>query len=51
LTSASATALEELLRESRALQAQGEERLKDEIEQLKRELANDPSTRALAMAE
>jgi hypothetical protein len=43
--------VEELLRESRALQAEGEERLKDEIEQLKRDLANDPSTRALAMAE
>ncbi|KAG7530611.1 hypothetical protein FFLO_04913 [Filobasidium floriforme] len=48
---ASAAAVEELLRESRALQAQGEERLKDEIEQLKRDLVNDPSTRALAMAE
>jgi hypothetical protein len=43
--------VEEILRESRALQAEGAERLKDEIEQLKCDLANDPSTRALAMAE
>lgn len=49
--SASSAMVEDLLRESRALQDQSEQRLLLEIEALKRDLASDPSTRALQMAE
>lgn len=49
--SASSAAVEELVRESRALQAESEQRLLLEVEELKRDLARDPSTRALEMAQ